>query len=789
MSKPRERLSMDVGWKFAFGHAGEAKWDFGYGTGVGFAKAGACGGPAAMDFDDAKWRRLDLPHDWAVELPFDSRGLMPHGFKAIGPDFPANSVGWYRKVFELPKSDAARRLTLEFDGVFRDCRVFLNGHYVAQNMCGYNSFAFDVTDVANCGGRNVLAVRVDASKQEGWFYEGAGIYRHVWLTRTSPLHVARWGTFVSSKVARTAAALALQTRIENDTDSPAACTVRSTVFDPDGRKVAASTKAAKVPAAGCGELTQKVAVRKPALWSLETPQLYRLVTEVRAGGRLADVHETTFGIRTIKFSPKTGFSLNGRRVWLKGVCCHQDHAGVGSALPDALQEFRIRRLKEMGCNAYRCSHNPPTPELLDACDRLGMLVMDETRQMGTSREVLAELESTVLRDRNHPSVVIWSLGNEEGSIQGTEAGRRIATAMTRIVRRLDPTRPVTQAMNGKWGEGFSEVVDVQGCNYIHCGDIDKFHRRFPNKPVLYSEACSTVSTRGQYANDEKRCCVSAYDVNFPGWGCGAETMWKHTVERPYLGGIFVWTGFDYRGEPTPYRRWPCINSHFGIMDTCGFAKDNFYYYKAQWTDEPVVHVLPHWNWLGKKGRAIDVWTHTNCQAVELILNGESLGVKQVEPHGHAEWKVRYSPGVLEARGYNDGRAAAECVVETTGKPAAVVLLPDRKVLKADGEDVAVVTAAVVDSHGLIVPTASNRIRFSAAGRGRIIGVGNGDPISHEPDKAEARRAFCGLCQVIVQTDRRPGRITLSARSAGLKPVQLALNAKRAEQKPCVASVS
>ncbi|MHC4981576.1 MAG: beta-galactosidase GalA [Planctomycetota bacterium] len=788
MSKARQRLLMDFGWRFALGHAGDPEWDFGYGTGVGFAKAGTCGGPAAIDFDAGKWRAIDLPHDWAVELPFDRRGVMTHGFKAIGPAFPENSVGWYRKVFELPKTDAARRLTIGFDGVFRDCRVFLNGHYLGGNLGGYNSFAFGITELADFGGPNVLAVRVDASKVEGWFYEGAGIYRHVWLTKTRPVHVARWGTFVSSKVSRGRATLTVKTRVENDTNAPANCRVKSKIVDPDGKAVGAVSNPAAVPAAGGVEVAQTVKLSKPRLWSLQTPQMYKLITEVRCGRRLADVYETPFGIRTAKFSARKGFLLNGKRVWLKGVCCHQDHAGVGSALPDALQEFRIRRLKEMGCNAYRTSHNPPTPELLDACDRLGMLVMDETRQMGTSREVLAELESMVLRDRNHPSVILWSLGNEEGTIQGTETGRRIAETMKHVVRRLDPTRPVTQAMNGEWGEGFSHVVDVQGCNYIQCGKVDEFHDRFPDKPVVYSEACSTVCTRGQYGEDEKKCYVSAYDVNFPVWGCGAETMWKHTVERPWLDGIFVWTGFDYRGEPTPYRRWPCINSHFGIMDTCGFAKDNFYYCKAQWRDEPLVHIVPHWNWRGKKGKYIDVWVHTNCRRVELLLNGRSLGTKSVEPNGHAEWQVRYQPGTLEARGYNNGKPIAECVVQTAGRPAAVVLLPDRRLLKADGEDAAVVNAAVVDSSGLIVPTASNEVRFSIKGPGRIIGVGNGNPASHEADKADRRKAFCGLCQVIVQTNRRGGRITLTAGSAKLKTASVVLQAKRTGQRPFVPSV-
>jgi beta-galactosidase len=408
---------------------------------------------------------------------------------------------------------------------------------------------------------------------------------------------------------------------------------------------------------------------------------------------VCDIYETPFGLRTIRFDADTGFHLNGQPLKLKGTCNHQDHAGVGVAVPDRVQEYRIKQLKEMGCNAYRCAHNPPAPELLDACDRLGMLVMDETRRMESTPEGLAQLESMLLRDRNHPSIILWSLGNEE-PIQGTEVAGRIIATMKRLVRRLDPTRPTTIAMNGHWGSPVSQIVDVQGHNYFIHG-YDDFRQQFPDKPVVAAENGSTVCTRGIYANDEERGYVSAYDINHPDWAFLALDSWKAVAERPWMAGTFVWTGFDYRGEPIPYR-WPCINSHFGILDVCGFPKDNFYYYKAWWCDETVLHILPHWNWPGKEGQPIDVWVHSNCDEVELFVNGQNLGCKAMERNGHLEWQVNYAPGVLQAKGYRNGQQVATAERKTTGAPARIVLCPDRATLCADGEDVAMVNVSIVD---------------------------------------------------------------------------------------------
>ena len=765
----RERLRLDPGWRFHLGHADDPAQDFGFGQESIFAKTGDFVNVAKEKFDDSGWTAVDLPHDWAVELPFvNAPELISSGCKPLGRRFPATSIGWYRKVFDLPAGDAGRRITVDFDGAFRDCIVAFNGSFIGRSLSGYAPFSYDVTDYANFGGRNVLVVRADATEHEGWFYEGAGIYRHVWLTKTHPVHVAQWGTYVNSRVGNGSAELSLATEVVNDGDAPATCRVVSTVLDAGGRTVATARSAPVQVASGATvEVRQTATVARPALWSIETPHMYTLVTHVDADGVSgADRYETPFGIRTVHFDPDHGFFLNGKHVEVKGTCNHQDHAGVGAALPDRLQYFRVERLKEMASNAYRTSHNPPTPELLDACDRLGMLVLDETRMFSSEPEGLSQLERLVRRDRNHPSVFAWSIANEEWVLQGKEQGARIAATMKRLVRQLDPSRPITEAMNGDWGKGLSAVVDVQGFNY-NLAKMDAFRAQFPRKPTMGTEVGSTVSTRGIYANDKAEGYVSAYDVNAPPWASTAEAWWSMYDARPWIAGGFVWTGFDYRGEPTPYG-WPCISSHFGILDTCGFPKDNFYYYKARWGDEPVLHLFPHWNWTGREGQEIDVWVHTNLERVELFLNGQSLGAQTLPKDGHLAWKVKYAPGTIEARGFRGGTQVLSSMRATTGAPARLVLHPDRTEIGADGEDVSVVAVRVVDAQGRDVPVASDEVTFNVTGAGKLIGVGNGDPSSHESDKAATRHLFNGLAVAIVQAGRQGGDLRVDASAPGLQ---------------------
>jgi beta-galactosidase len=726
---PRERLLLDFGWKFHLGNE--------YGIARNLAKAGTGSGPASPYFSDASWRTVNLPHDWAVELPFDQRADMAHGFKALGSEFPQNSAAWYRRTFELPKTDAGRRLWLEFDGAFRDCTVFLNGWIVGRHDSGYSSFRYDVTDIANYGGKNVLAVLVDASEFEGWFYEGAGLYRHVWLVKTGPLAIAPDGTFVRSQfkdnVPGGSAKILIQTRLANAAPESAEATVQCEILDPDGKPVVSAEASARVDAASNLELEQTARVPKPVLWSPESPRLYKLITTVESAGKVVDRTETEFGIRTVGFDVEKGFLLNGEPYVLKGTCNHQDHAGVGTAMPDRLQYFRVSKLKEMGGNAYRTSHNPPTPELLEACDHLGLLVMDENRLLGSDPIELNRLERLIRRDRNHPSVVLWSIANEEFTVQGTPSGKRVAETMQALVKRLDPTRPVTYAAPvGNEFAGINEAIEVRGWNYHVGKDMDDYHGAHTNQPNVGTEQGSTVGTRGSYANDKTRGYVSAYDDNAPEWAQTAKTWWSYFAVRPWLSGGFVWTGFDYRGEPTPYG-WPCINSHFGILDTCGFPKDNFWYYLSWWTNQPVLHLLPHWNWPGRDGQEIDVRALSNCQEVELLLNGRSLGKQAMPKNSELKWKVKYAPGTLAAKGYNAGKLAAEAKVETTGAPAAVQLDPDRAVLNADGEDISVFTVSLRDAQGRIVPVATNAVLFALEGPGRMLGVGNGDPSCHEPD--------------------------------------------------------
>jgi beta-galactosidase len=734
-ANPRERLLMDFGWSFAFGHPSDANKDFTNGTSYFsyLAKAGYGDGPADPKFDVRSWRKLDLPHDWAAEAPFDSRGSHSHGYKAIGRNFPEASVGWYRKSFFVPESDLGRKISLEFDGVSRDAIVWVNGFYLGTEISGYSSFQYDISDFLNYGGDNVIAVRTDVTIEEGWFYEGAGIYRHVWLTKTAPLHVARYGTFITTQIKDNAADVNVSATVVNESKTPAVFDIIQKIVDAEGKVIATGNMSAELKPFERQEYQKVMNISAPKLWSLESPYLHKLITIVQQNGKIIDLYETTFGIRSILFDADKGFFLNGKNVKLKGTNNHQDHAGVGTAMPDALQYFRISTLKAMGSNAYRCSHNPPTPELLEACDRLGMLVIDENRLMGTTTEILSLLKGMILRDRNHPSIITWSIGNEEWAIEGNIKGARIATTMQDYVRTLDITRPVTAAISGGWGNGISTVIEVMGFNYIGQGSTDEQHAKFPKQPGMGTEEGSTHATRGVYEDDKKLQYISAYDKKPSSNFYSIEAGWNHYAERDYLAGMFIWTGFDYRGESTPYT-WPSVNSYFGMLDMCGFPKDNVYFLRSWWTNQPVLHLLPHWNWNGKEGQEIDVWAYSNCDEVELFLNKKSLGKKTMKKNSHLEWKVKYAPGVLEAVGFTNGKKILTEIVRTTGDPAGLRLIPDRPTINADKEDISVITVKVNDKNNLPVPTAGNAITFSLQGPGKIIGVGNGDPTSHEADR-------------------------------------------------------
>ena len=825
----RERLLLDYGWRFALGHANDPDKDFGFGKlrreGT-FAKAGRVDGPAAPKFDDAAWKKIDLPHDWAIDLPFvNDPILVEHGGKALGREFPETSVGWYRREFVLPGSDVGRRICVEFDGIFRNATVFFNGHYIAENMSGYAPLNLDLTDFANFAdkaamdkdvrdkaalaaatderakarvtsgmavpGNNVLVVRVDATLDEGWFYEGAGIYRHAWLTKTAPVHIARWGNYVRADFGKATgvvtssnpATVFVSTEVTNEGDVAVSARIRASLVNDSGKTVATAVSETVTIAAGDDHTFEmKTTLGSPQLWSLETRNLYRAVTMLEVDGKAVDQDATTFGIRTLRFDADKGFFLNGKPVKVKGTCNHQDHAGVGAAIPDRIQAYRLERLQWMGSNGCRTSHNPPTPEFLDACDRMGMLVMDETRMMSSNPEGMSELERLIKRDRNHPSVILWSLGNEEAE-QGNARGAKIVASMKKLQRRLDPTRLSTAAVSSGWGgAGISNVLDVMGCNY-NDDKIDKYHKDYPKQPMIGSETASTLQTRGIYANDKVRGYMSAYDDQKPSWGDLAEDWWTFYNQREWLAGGYVWTGFDYRGETTPYK-WPCISSHFGLLDTCGFAKDTAYYYKTWWGSEPVLHILPHWNWAGKEGQEIEVWAYCNQDSVELFLNGASLGSKTVKKDGHLVWKVTYAPGTIEARASKGGKVTLTDKRETAGPAAKIVAVADRAKIAADGQDVSVINVTVVDEQGRPVPTADNKITFAVSGPGTVIGVGNGDASCHEADRASERSAFNGLCMAIVQSRRgEAGPATVSVASSGLEGATVTVACEAAPLKP------
>jgi beta-galactosidase len=792
---PREQLLFDFGWKFQFGHGSDPARDLGFGYGQGdFAKTGQFDFSKAK-FDDSKWRALNLPHDWAVELPFvHDDAQNSHGFKPLGRRYPETSVGWYRREFEIPASDLGRRIAVDFDGAFRDVLVFVNGCFIGRNDNGYAPFRFDLTDFLAYGQKNYIVARVDASLGDGWFYEGAGIYRHVWLTKTDALHLGKWESYVRAELNGSEAKLSLGTVVVNEGDKPEVALVSWAIYDSDGKMIpqgAGSVHSEPVQPGQSSSFTAEITLPEPKLWSPDTPNLYTAEVSVSSGGKPRDAERVSFGVRTAVFDPEKGFFLNGKSIKLQGTCNHQDHAGVGAAVPDRLQAFRLAVLRQMGCNAVRTSHNMPTPEWVEACDRMGVMMMCETRQMSSNPEGMAQLEVMIKRYRNSPSIVMWSVGNEEFLLQETmaEQGAKIAATMVRRCHELDPTRPVSSAVNGSNEQGVSDAFDIIGFNY-NLKYPDGFHKKYPKRPQYGSETASAFYTRGDYSTDPLRNTESSYDLNPAKWGETAEEWWTFYATREWEAGGFMWTGFDYRGEPSPYG-WPSINSQFGVIDVCGYPKDAFFYYKSWWSAEPVLHLFPHWNFEGREGEEIPVWVFSNLDEVELFVNGRSLGSQRLPHLGHLEWKVKYEPGVIEARGTKDGKVVLTGKRETTGPTVAIRLTADRTEIDADGEDVSILKVEALDKEGRPVPTASNLIAFKVSGAGSLIGVGNGDPNCQESDKEPKRSLFNGLAQVIVQSTKRSGEIHIEAVKEGwdgpeLTPAKLTVTTRKVEPRPAVA---
>ena len=787
----RETIRLDDGWKFAFGNAADPKKDFGCGTEYFnyLTKANSIHneGPYVANFNDSTWQEVKVPHDWVTILPYADVASHSHGYKTVGYKYPETSVGWYRKTINIPANDLGKHIALKFDGIFRNARVWFNGFYMGTEPSGYATQVYDVTEYVNYGGDNLICVRADATLEEGWFYEGAGIYRDAWLLKSAAVSVAPFGTFVYADLKQPydKATIHVETEVNNHSLTTQQCEVSHRLLDADGREVAKSESSTIMLRAKQTLNSQLLTLNlsAPHLWSPADPYLYKVETTVKVDGRVTDVYETTTGIRDIEFDTNRGFLLNGQPLKLKGVNMHQDHAGVGAAIPDALQAWRIKQLKKMGCNAYRASHNPMTPALLDICDREGILVIDENRLTGINEEHLRLLERMIKRDRNHPSVILWSNGNEEWGMENTIQGTRIAAAMREYTHLLDPTRHSTIANAG--GREMVKGLDVVGFNYIVQNDVDNQKKNNPTWKIVGTEETTGCGTRGWYFKDEKYPgrMVSLNRTMEQNYENIIERGWKFYDERPWAAGLFYWTGFDYRGEPNPLS-YPAHDSEFGILDYCGFPKDEAYYLKSWWTDEPVLHIFPHWNLQGHEGEEVEVWAYSNCDEVELTVNGKKLGRQPMPRNGHLKWKAVYQPGRVEATGYKNGKRILTKTIETTKAATKVVLKADRQQIAADGQDMAIVNIELHDQKGRFVPNACPVLTFCLEGDANIIGCGNGDPSylgSDHPDKQPCHTfsipAFNGRAQVLIQSGKLPSTVTLKCTADGLKYGLLTITTK------------
>ena len=775
----RERILMDEDWQFAFGNASSPEKDFGCGTEYFnyLTKAASIHneGPYSPKFDTSKWsaiwKNVNLPHDWVVDLPYAREASHSHGYKTVGYKYPETSVGWYRKTFTVPHEDLGKHLYLQFDGIFRDARVWVNGFYLGHEPSGYATHTYDITEYLNYGEDNLITVRADATLEEGWFYEGAGIYRHVWLNKVAPVHVAPFGTFIYSMLEAPfdKALLIIETTVDNSGLKVGDYRLRHILRDAEGKEVGRCEASGKTLLPKERQLTTgQLQLDNPNLWSTDAPYLYTLLTEVYQEDKLVDTYTTVTGIRHVAFDADRGFFLNGRPLKLKGVNMHQDHPGVGVGIPDALQIYRLKQLKSFGCNAYRSSHNPMTPEMLDACDSLGILVIEENRLVGVNEEHTRLLKRMIERDRNHPSIILWSIGNEEWGIEWEESGTRIAATMREYCHRFDPTRLATVASSS--GPTILIPADVAGYNYILQNPVEQHRKDYPQRCAYGSEETTGSGTRGIYFDAYDKGHMMAYNRKPNGPDSLLNCIsrgWKFYDERSYLAGVFYWTGFDYRGEPTPMA-FPATGTQFGILDYCGFPKDEAWYLKSWWTDEPVLHILPHWNLQGHEGENIDLWVYSNCDEVELIVNGKNLGRKPMPKNGHLSWTAIYQPGTVKAMGYKNGKKILTRNVETIGDPTRISLTADRSVIRADNCDVAVFRVELQDKKKRLVPTACDDLMITVNGPVRILGVGNGDPAyqsTERPVDINARtyqvKAFNGLAQILLQSTGESGEGTLT----------------------------
>ncbi|MBK0369417.1 beta-galactosidase GalB [Flavobacterium agrisoli] len=766
------------------------------------------------------WKNLDLPHDWSIEGKFDEKSPAGYGGGALN-----GGLGWYKKTFKIKESDRNKIVSVIFDGVYCNSEVWINGHYIGKRPNGYIGFQYDLSPYLNFGEtNNEILVKVDNSKQpNSRWYSGSGIYRNVWLQITDKVHVAENGTHITtSQVSSEKAKVHIETTIRNQNKEAKKITVSTTIYKED-EKIETAQQEVVVTETNSLFIEQDFEIQNPALWSVEKPELYTAVTEVFVNEKVIDSYKTNFGIRDFRFDLEKGFILNNKQIKIKGVCLHHDLGPLGSAVNTRAIERQLQIMKEMGVNGIRTAHNPPAPELLDLCDKMGFIVMDEAFDMWRTPKTKYDYASVwdewferdlfdqIKRDRNHPSVFIWSVGNEIPE-QWNETGVLIAKNLIDLVKQQDPTRPVTVAMNPPVNMNIDEVtlqfdkaktyfnaiaasgaLDLIGYNYAH--QTYAFHQKnFPTTPFIATETTSALATRGYYDSVSDTIkkwpvrwdlkftggnpgnTVSAYDQVQAPWGSTHEATWKIIKKHDFLSGMFVWTGFDYIGEPTPYE-WPSISSYFGIVDLAGFPKDVYYMYQSEWTNKDVLHIFPHWNW--KVGQTVDVWAYYNhADEVELFLNGKSVGKRSKKGDDlHVMWRIPFQPGTLKAVSRKDGKVVLEKEIQTAGNPSKLNVSADRNEIIADGKDLSFITVDVLDAKGILVPTAKNEIHFSVKGKGKIVGVGSGNPVSHESFKGNKHTAMAGKCLVIVQSEKESGRIEVTAKANGLQPKTIVITTK------------
>lgn len=780
-------------------------------------------GAEKTSFDDSNWRLLNLPHDWAIEGPFDVK------YNARCGGLPFHGTGWYRKHFHTPENAKDKTIRIEFEGAMYDAHVWVNGQFIGKRPYGYIGFEFDITDkLKHDGSKNVIAVRLEPKDLSSRWYPGAGIYRSVWLKVDEPVHVAQWGTYITTPTVSDAKAVVQnETTIVNNSDENATVTVKQEYFSPSGEMVASSSEELSIKANDKTISALYCNIDQPQRWDIDTPHLYKAVTSIIQNNKLVDTYETRFGIRTIHYD-KDAFYLNGRKIRFNGVCLHHDNGALGTATYRRADERKLQIMKSMGVNAIRTSHNMPSRELLELCDELGLLVQDEAFDVWKMEKVAngynvffeewceRDIKDMVLRDRNHPSVVMWSIGNEIIEQRDKKNGWRTAKMLNDYIKELDRTRPTTAGFNhysAPYDHNMAQQVDIAGVNYkpTKYGEI---HNNYPDLPIYGSETSSCTSSRGVYhlpidkykTHESKQ--VTSYDLIGPPWAYPPDVEFHFQEQFPHSMGEFIWTGFDYLGEPTPYggkdnstngywnADWPSRSSYFGAVDLCGFPKDRFFLYQSQWTSKPMIHLLPHWNWSGMEGQEIPVYCYTNCDEAELFVNGQSMGRKvkgkdltslkvdflRYEPKTfdskyRLSWNVPYKAGSIKVIGYKDGKAVQEKTINTAGKPAKISLSVDRKEISASGEDLAYVTVRIEDKDGNLCPLANNMVSFKVKGEGNLIAVDNGDATSVESFQAPYRSAFNGMALAILKSSAKAGTIQITATSKGLKSDKLMVSTK------------